>query len=206
MLTSMYQEMSITLKMPDLHIASLANINCCITMYRMADKYDYDKLRFASQRLFQQQLCWWLNGPQGGAVPAQEAATADGFSDIFSNIYQLHTLDRTNSLLESLSWATYRCQSIRVLNNGGQLSTFLLTASMKTPEFGRVVLAHTLKKARRSAVDAHGKRTITELGLLVRVGCPNCQKVWSRAMSEPLDGHCSSCAARVQDWTKCRWV
>jgi len=191
--------------MPDEAIGTRANINHCIALYRVADKYDFPHLHLTTRRISQTELRLWLDGAPQTVTENEPSASSKDFRELVSSIYELPNAALEHPLVAIIMRMTRSCESVKIFDTAGRASTFLADAAKEVPEFGRDLFFHMSKEVKIDEGESREGRRTTELGILVKVKCFSCGKIWSRSCDSPLEGHCLECGSYVEYWETHEW-
>ena len=205
MLNFAYQSDDGNIQMPDEANGTRKNIDHCIALYRVADKYDFPHLLHSSRWAFYIQLRLWLGGPIQTTSQVQSPASPKEFREIVSSIYELPNANLEHPLVSAVIQMTKLCEKVNIFRAAGRESTLLADAAKEVPEFGRDLFFHMTEAVGTEECERDEDRRITELGILVKVKCPHCAQVWSNPCGSSWEGHCWECGGYDEDWSAYEW-
>jgi hypothetical protein len=191
--------------LPDKSHGTTNNIRHIISLYRVADKYDFPDFERALDDAFIEQFHIWLDELVRLAIK-DESAVVD-FCSIVSDIYNLVGPEpqQKHPLFDSLLIIMEQREEHSILNNAGGNHLLLTRASREVAEFGRDLFLDLIGKTNKvKKGEGDGRCKTTELYIGTEVKCPSCERVWPYVdyVGMDKDSYCPNCSNYVEDWTK----
>ncbi|KAH6370936.1 hypothetical protein HBI34_106750 [Parastagonospora nodorum] len=202
MLTWVYKQQSLLSTTEEF---SIPNMIYCVELFRVADKYDLPTLCSNIQISFRVQLHIWLCRTHVESEdPALEEKNVEMFCDLVERVYTLPNTKPSHPLVMLLLDSTTHTPALKIFQNDGEAPSMLIKAAEDVSEFGRDIFLYLMEKTKSEVNTETGAKSVTELGMLSQVRCPECGAIL-RLDSESFysGGYCFSCSHYVEDWSEC---